>query len=111
MDKLERYRKIIRKIILEYASYKPSRGDVKTEAIIDEENDHYELIHVGWVNDRRVHGSVIHLDIIDGKIWIQHDGTSWPVADALLEAGITKEEIVLGFQPPHLRQYTDFAVT
>jgi len=53
---------------------------------------------------------VIHLDIINGKIWIQHDSTDWPVADALLEAGVPKEDIVLGFHPAEVRQYTDFAV-
>jgi hypothetical protein len=42
---------------------------------------------------------VIHLDLIDGKIWIQYEGTNWPVADELLQAGVPKEDIVLGFQP------------
>jgi hypothetical protein len=49
------------------------------------------------------------LDIIDGKVWIQHDGTNRPVADELLAAGIPRDDIVLGFQPPDLRKFTDFA--
>jgi hypothetical protein len=59
---------------------------------------------------RRVHGSVIHLDIRDGKVWIQYDGTNRPVADALLEEGIPREDIVLGFHPAYVRKYTDFAL-
>ena len=51
-----------------------------------------------------------HLQIRNGKIWIQHDGTDRPVADALLEAGVPKEDIVLGFHPENVRQYTEFAV-
>ncbi|MCC5643739.1 XisI protein [Nostoc sp. CHAB 5824] len=51
------------------------------------------------------------IDIINDKVWIQYDGTSLPVAEALLEAGILREDIVLGFHPPELRQYTDFAVS
>lgn len=110
MDKVERYQSILKKIIYEYASYKPSHGQIDTEAIIDMENNHYEVMHVGWDGPRRVHGSAIHLDIIGDKIWIQHDGTSHPVADELMAAGVPKESIVLGFIPDDERAYTDFAV-
>jgi hypothetical protein len=110
MDRIERYRSIVRKVIEEYASYKPSHGQIETEAIVDREHDHYEVMHVGWDGVRRVHGSVIHLDIRDGKVWIQYDGTNRPVADALLEAGIPREDIVLGFHPAYIRKHTDFAL-
>jgi hypothetical protein len=110
MDKLDRYREIIRRLIEEYASYKPSHGQIGTEAIIDPQKDHYEVMHVGWDDDCRVHGCVIHIDIIDGKVWVQYDGTNRPVAEALLEAGIPREDIVLGFHPAELRKYTEFAV-
>ncbi len=109
MDKIEKYRKIVKKIIYEYARYKPSHGQIDTEAVIDVENDHYELMHVGWDGARRVHGSVIHIDIIGDKIWIQYDGTSRPVADELVMAGIPKESIVLGFYPADDRKHTEYA--
>ena len=110
MDKLERYREIVRRIIEEYASYKPSHGHIDTEAIVDREHDHYEVMHVGWDGPRRVHGSVIHLDIIDGKVWLQYDGTNRPVADELLAAGVPAEDIVLAFHPERLRPLTGFGV-
>src|SRR5262245_42966843 len=110
MDRTERYRLIVSRIIDEYADGKPSRGQIEVEAIMDRERDHYEVVHVGWNKAGRVHGSVVHLDIIDGKVWIQHDGTDRPVADALLAAGIPPEDIVLGFQPPKVRHLTGFAV-
>ncbi len=110
MDKLDRYREIVRQIITQRASYKLSQGDVRTEAVIDSANDHYEIIHVGWDGQRRIHGCPIHVDIIDGKVWIQHDGTNWPIADEFLEAGIPQEDIVLGFHPADVRPLTGFAV-
>jgi hypothetical protein len=110
MDKIDRYRDIVRRVIEEYASYKPSHGQIDTEAVIDRDRDHYEVMQVGWDRHRRVHGSVIHLDIIDGKIWIQYDGTNWPVADELLAAGVPKEDIVLAFHPAELRPLTGFGV-
>jgi hypothetical protein len=110
MDRVERYREIVRRVITEYARYKPSHGQIETEAIIDRDHDHYEVMHVGWDGVRRVHGSVVHIDIIDGKVWIQYDGTSCPVADELIAAGIPREDIVLGFHPADVRPLTGFAV-
>ena len=110
MDKLDRYRDIVRRLVEEYAGYKPSHGQIDTEAIIDRERDHYEVIHVGWDGVRRVHGTVVHIDISGEKIWIQYDGTSRPVAEELMAAGVPREDIVLAFHPADLRQHTGFAV-
>jgi acetyltransferase-like isoleucine patch superfamily enzyme len=72
--------------------------------------DHYEVIHVGWDGVRRVHGAVVHIDISGGKVWIQYEGTSRPVADELVAAGIPREDIVLGFHPAELRPLTGYGV-
>src|SRR5271167_2349050 len=110
MDRVDRYRVIVRRVIEEYAEGKPSQGQITTEAIVDPDKDHYEVMHVGWDDQRRVHGSVVHIDIIDGKVWIQHDGTNRPVADELMAAGIPQEDIVLAWHPRELRHHTGFAV-
>ena len=64
MDKLARYREIIRQLIFDYASHKPANGQIETEAVIDSERDHYEVLHIGWDGVRRVHGLVINIDIM-----------------------------------------------
>lgn len=110
MDRLERYRQIVRRVLEKYASYKPANGEIEPELIIDTARDHYEVMHVGWDGPRRVHGSIIHVDIIDGKVWIQYDGTNRPVADELIEAGVPQHDIVLAWHPRNMRQYTGFAV-
>lgn len=109
MDRMT-LQKTVHNLIREYASHKPSHGEIETEAILDDEKGHYEVMLVGWDGERRVHGTAIHIDIIGEKIWIQHDGTSPGVALDLVEAGIPKESIVLGFRPPHARPLTGFAV-
>ncbi len=110
MDRVDQYRGIVRRVIEDYADAKPSNGQIATEAIVDRDRDHYEVMLVGWDDQRRVHGSVVHIDIINGKVWIQHDGTNRPVADELIAAGIPQEDIVLGFHPADMRPYTGFAV-
>jgi hypothetical protein len=110
MDTLTQYRQQIQNLIKEQASH---AWDNRTQAqtIFDTERDHYQLIYVGWRNSKRVYGVVLHLDIIDNKIWIQQDGTEIGIANQLVELGIPKENIVLAFDPPNLRKYTDFAVS
>jgi hypothetical protein len=80
------------------------------EEIVDAVRDHYQLMTVGWNGHERVHGCLLHIDIKQGKIWIQHDGTEEGVANRLVEAGVPKEDIVLAFHAPYKRQFTEFAV-
>ncbi len=80
------------------------------EPVFDRESDRYLLMIVGRENDRRVHGCLVHVDIIDGKVWIQRDGTEGGIANDLVEAGMPKNRIVLGFHSPELRKHTEFAV-
>lgn len=51
------------------------------------------------------------LDIKNEKIWLQWNGTEDDIAEILVENGVPKEDIVLGFQSPFMRQFTDYAVS
>src|SRR5437764_10047483 len=110
MDQLGRYRQIIRRELEGYAEWmrKPGSG-LRCEIVFDPILDHFELIECGWQGHRRIHTVVFHLDVIDGKIWIQHDATDRPIANELVRAGVPKSDIVLGFHPAELRPHTEFA--
>lgn len=105
------YPEIVKRIIRDYAAIRPSYGDIQVEAIFDDAQGHYELIYAGWTGDRRVHGSVLHVDVRGDKVWIQHDGTEQGIAGELVEAGIPKEHVVLAFHHPDKRRFTSFAVS
>jgi len=60
---------------------------------------------------RSARSSTIHIDLQQGKVWIQYDGTEVGVANELVERGIPKEEIVLAYHSPLMRQYDGFAVS
>ena len=110
MDKLDQYRGYIQQLLTEYAQQGSGKGEIEKQVISDLLHDHYQLVYVGWKNRRRTFGCVLHLDIKDGKIWIQHDGTEIGIADELVKLGVPKEDIVLAFHEPLMRQYTGFAV-
>ncbi len=110
MDTVNKYRKIIREILERYVGIEYANADIDNETLFDETKDRYAVISVGWTNEPgRSHGCLLHLDIVNGKIWIQRDGTEDGVALELEEAGVPKEDIVLAWHPPHLRPYTDYA--
>ena len=109
MDKLNEYRRLVREKIQQHAQSKPSLGDVQVEVIFDESNDHYALVYAGWHRVYRIHGEVIHIDIRNGKIWIQHDGTPDSIAEELVKEGVPHEDIVLAYKHPDMRPHTDFA--
>lgn len=110
MGKLNNYREAIERILREYASVPYAYGKITTETVFDRESDRYLLMNVGWDVNSRVHGCVVHIDIIEDKVWIQRDGTEDGMALELVEAGIPKQAIVLGFHDPDVRQHTGFAV-
>jgi len=110
MDKLTRYRAIIRKELEDFAAWaKPSAG-VRCEVVHDPALDHFELVRFGWEGHRRIYTVVFHLDIVDGKIWIQYDGTDRPITEELVRAGVPKEDIVLAEKPADVRPFTGYGV-
>ena len=50
------------------------------------------------------------MKIKDGKIWSERDGTEIGVANELVEAGVPKQDIVLAFNAPYKRKFTELAV-
>ena len=109
MAKLGTYRTYIKQVITNYANFGTLDG-IERQLTFDTEHDHYHLVNVGWRNDRRTHGCVIHIDLKNGKIWIQHNGTEIDLAHELVILGVPKQDIVLGLHSPYKRQFTEFAV-
>jgi XisI protein len=110
MDTLDTYRRIIKNILISYTQIPYSHGDIICKPIFDSENDSYLLVTVGWDGMKRIHGCLVDLEIIDGKVWVQRDDTEDGVTYELVEAGIPKDKIVLGFHPPDVRKHTGYAV-
>jgi len=113
MDKLAHYRQIIQQIVIEYETItNRSRWQVgvETHALCDESKGRYMLFQTGWWGPKRVHSTTIYVRLCNDKIYIEEDWTDNGITPELLRAGVPKEDIVLAFQPPEMRQYTEFAL-
>ena len=100
---------LIKRLINEYAAFKISYGEVENETVFDDETGHYQLLYQGWIGTRRMHGCLLHIDLRDDKIWIQHDGTEYGFANELVEAGVPHDRIVLAYHHPTIRKHNGFA--
>ena len=109
MDTAESDRQLIERILVDYARIPYSRSEVRLQTIFDRDQGHYLLMLNGWEGVRRVHGCLVHVDIIDGKFWIQRDGLEHGIAKELVAAGVPKDHIVLAFRPVEIRKHTGYA--
>ena len=109
MDKLAKYRQILADILLEYSQHKPANQDLEVQAIFDEQRGHYQVVTFGWEGQKYVHYCLIHIDLKPDKIWIQWNMTEHDIAEDLVNNGVPKKDIVIGFHPPGLRKLTDYA--
>ncbi len=108
---VEQYREYIQMLLserAERASRQQCPPEYEIQTVFDVIRDHYQLLYVGWRGHTRDFGCILHVDIKDGTIWIQHDGTEEGLANRLVELGVPKQDIVLAFHEPDVRQFTGF---
>lgn len=113
MDTNEEYSRIIKKLLKErerIASPFLQEGTELT-CVFDDATRYYALLTLGWLKSGRVNTTTLLLRIKDNKVWVEQDYTNWAIADELMESGIPREQIVLGFQRPESRPHTDYAVS
>ncbi|MFN0035808.1 MAG: XisI protein [Saprospiraceae bacterium] len=110
MDKIEKYQQIILELLEEYAAIPSSYPtSLRDEVVADTVRNHFQLITLGWEGARFVYEVVFHFDILDDKVWIQQNNTEANLAEELVERGIPKSDVVIGFQPLAVRAMTDYA--
>jgi hypothetical protein len=110
MDKLEKYRSCIQTLLEKQSRSKPRNDDVENELFFDSTRDRYQLMRVGWKGLERVYYTVLHFDIKDGKVWLQHNATDIDIGQELVDMGIEREDIILGLHPPYKRPLTGYGV-
>ncbi len=112
MDKIKKYQDIIIAFLNRYNAETGGYTHYKMERriLIDKENNSFQLLAIGWRNNRFTFSPIFHFDIINGKIWMQCNNTEREVVDELMAAGVERNDIVLGFVSPTARHFSGFAV-
>ncbi|CCQ52874.1 XisI protein [Crocosphaera watsonii] len=108
MKKLKKYRQIIQGLLTSHATN--NDPNIECQLLFDKEQDHYQLLDLGWQGLTRVYAVYIHIDIKGEKIWIQHNMTEYDIGKELVEKGVPADDIILGLHPPYKRPYTNYGV-
>jgi len=67
--------------------------ELETQIILDRKNDHYQLFQLGWQDQKRLFDVSIHIDIKNGKVWIQRNSTDIDIANELVERVFRKTKL------------------
>ncbi len=110
MDKLAKYQNCIQELLTRYANEDKGNAEVEVQLIFDVERGHFQWMNVGWEGFDRIYRCAVHLDLRDGKVWLQQNLTDQNPAAELMEMGVAREDIILGLQPPYKRPYTEYGV-
>jgi hypothetical protein len=106
MEKLEKYQKILTKFVEDFAKTPFSiQKNLENQALVDNKNNHYQVVTLGWDKNSFVYSPVLHFDIKENKIWIQQNWTDILLDDELIKRGVDRNDIVLGFLPIYAREY------
>ncbi len=109
-EQSRRDQEVVESVLRECAQFYASKN-TRTLTVFDRLHGQFLLLDEGWNGFKHIHRVWLHVELRDGKFWIQKDGTEDGIAVDLMSAGISKERIVLAFQHPGRRQYGEFAVS
>jgi hypothetical protein len=111
MEKLKKYGIAAINVLSNYVSEKVI-NNVEEHLITDVKHGHFQVLRTGWIDENNFKmGIILHFQIKqDGKIWILANYTEDDVAQALIDNGVIKSDIVLGFQPAYIRPYSGYAI-
>jgi hypothetical protein len=88
MERQEYLRKAILQLLQNYCEGEVEQPDSELQMICDRARDHYQLVSLGWQGQQRFYSVLMHLDIKNGKIWIQRNETDELIAQELLAMGV-----------------------
>lgn len=106
MDRLTQNKQAVKQLLLEVSSTMPTEDKgVENQLIIDEERGHFLIFGVGWELNKWFYATFLHIDVKEnGNVWLQHNGTDLDMIAWLHRLGVPKQEIVLGFHSPSVRE-------
>ena len=96
------YRELLRAIVQETVAVPVDAGaeGIEDFAICDDDSGNYLHFSSGWQGYERVYGPVIHLRIKGEQVIIEVNWTDEDLIERLVEGGVPREAIVLGWVQP-----------
>lgn len=112
MGIIKQHEKIVVSWLRAFAADRINENGTEYKVLVDTAAHQYQLLSMYWdISKELVIQILFHFEIKkDGKVWILANNTDIPIAKELMKLGLVNTEIVLGFHPTELRQFSEFAV-
>ena len=113
MDKLSFHRKAVKKVLGKHKEIvnRTAKSEIENLFVFDEATDNYTWIRFGWTQNGRLESISAFVRLLNDKIYIEEDLTEKGIANDLIADGVSPKDIVLAFQQPEVRQFTEFALS
>lgn len=96
--------RVLKECVSRYAT-----DDARMLTVFDRAGANFLIIEEGWQGASRIYTPFVHIELRDGRVWIQQDFTNHGIANDLVREGIPRECIVLAYKAPSRRAETEFA--
>ena len=111
MDKIEKYKNIIQEEFDYQKTIKIANApDIKRHLIVNKDRTDFLLLDIGFQGKSYSHYPVFHVAIEKGQVIIYQDNTDIALVNILMDAGIEKSDIVLGYLAKLSQKYSPYAV-
>jgi len=112
MDKLSFHREAIKSVLQKHKEVvSRAKSEIENLFVFDEATDNYTWVRFGWTSNGRLESITAFIRLLNDKIYIEEDLTEDGIANELIEKGVSQKDIVLAFQQPEVRQFTEFALS
>ena len=113
MGKLIFHREAVKKVLEKHKEIvsRAAQTEIENLFVFDESSDNYTWLRFGWTTNGRLESITAFIRLINDKIYIEEDLTENGIANDLIEYGVFQKDIVLAFQQPEVRKYTEFALS
>ena len=91
---MDNLKQIVREVVFGYAGGSPV---VRTYKLADEEHGVYAVNIIDWPKRKRPPSIVVMAHVDGEKVIIEEDNTDRPLVDALVSAGVPREQIELAY--------------
>jgi XisI protein len=101
---------LVKQVLEEYATL-PTGAGLARRLLISDSGVEFWLYKMGWQENKRIHATTAHIEVIDDKVWIHRDESEEGFAWNLELVGVPKHQIVLAFRHPKQREFSEYAVS
>ena len=98
MGKITKYKKVLKEFMeCQTAIPWANAKELKSHLIINKDQSEFILLKVGWFGKEFKHSVIFHFEIKNNKVWLYKNNTDIEIGELLVDKGIPKSNIVIGF--------------